>query len=95
MTGTSVREGGWAGSVRVEDVGVDSVGDDRPIGFEVSIERDRRGMGNGDGRVQLIEAPLEVSLADGVADRAIEISVEGANDGTVGLLRSPVPAVPD
>src|SRR6266513_1685650 len=33
---------GGAGDVRVEYVGIDSVWNDRPVGLEVSIERDRR-----------------------------------------------------
>jgi hypothetical protein len=51
---------GWAGNVRVEDIGIDSIRDNRPIGLEVSIERDRRGVRDGDRRVELIESLLEL-----------------------------------
>src|SRR2546423_6150792 len=78
-------ESSGAGNVRIEDVGIDSIGDDRPVGLEVSIERDRRGVRDRDRRVELIESLLKVSPSDGVADRAIEIGVKGADDGAVRL----------
>ena len=69
----------------MEDVGVDAVRNDLPIGVEVAIERDGRAVRHGDGRAQHVEALLEKAAAERVADRPIEVRMEGADDRAIRL----------
>ena len=67
----------------IENVGIDSVGNDGPVRLEVAIQRNRCRMRNGDRSVELVEALLEVSVANRVEKRAVEVGVKSSHHRTV------------
>ena len=73
------------GERRVEDVGGRFHWGQSSSSLEVSIESDRGRVRDRDSGVQLIESLLEVSVADSVKERAVEIGVERANHRAIGF----------
>ena len=86
MTGTSLRIPGGAGTMRIEEVEIDSVRNDRPVRLEVAIEGDRRRMRHGDRGCHSIELALEPLRVKPVEIRSVEVRVERADDRAVGFI---------
>src|SRR5689334_959568 len=71
---------------RMEHIGVDAVRNDLPVGVEVAIERDRRAVGDSDRGTEHLETLLKEAATDSVAERAVEVCVERADDRAIRFL---------
>ena len=69
----------------MKEIRVDPVGNDLPVGVEIPLERHDRGLRHGDGGAQLVEALLEGLPERAIADGIVEVRMERADDGDLGL----------
>src|SRR6185437_6820928 len=91
---TAEEENGWNVAaqarrhrrVRIEEVDVDSVRNDGPVGLEIAVQRDGGRVRYRDRDFEHVEPALKILAAELVSERLVEVGVEGADGGTIGFL---------
>ena len=72
--------------MRIEELEIDSIGDDLPVRLEIPVVSDRRGVRDGDCGGKSVERFLETLVHDPVKERAVEIRVKRPDYRAFGSL---------